>query len=138
MNESHRNKVYRTNNKDKLALKYKQYCKTIRGKFNKILKDIRKRAGTVITIEDLETLWVKQNGKCALTGLQMTYDHTGSSLDAVTIDRIDPAGLYNLINIRLVSKWANMARSSLADDDFVSWCRLVVNGATDGYTREES
>lgn len=121
-----RNKKYRDTNKEQLTKKYQEYCRSKRGRFNKILKDIRKRAGTTITIEDLEELWDKQEGNCALSGLPMVYDHIGPSLDAVSIDRIEPKSQYILSNIRLTSKWANMARNILTDQEFVDWCRLVI------------
>lgn len=124
--ELDRNRIYRTKNKQKLSEKYQQYCKTLRGKFNKIIKDIRRRADTTITIEDLERMWERQNGLCALSGLQMTYNHNGPSPDAVSVDRIDPNGRYELNNIRLCTKWANMARSSLTDKEFVTWCKLIL------------
>ena len=124
--ELERNKKYRANNIKILAQRHAEYGRTKRGRFNKILKDIRGRADTTITIEDLVDLWDKQKGNCALSGLPMTYDHIGSSLDAVSIDRVNPNGQYILSNIRLTSKWANMARNTLTDLEFVDWCGLVI------------
>jgi len=135
--ELDRNKKYRELNKERLAKKHYEYCRTVRGRFNKLLKDIRKRAGTDITIEDLELLWEQQGGRCALSNLPMTYNHVGPSPDAVTIDRIRPHGPYELSNIRFVSKWANMARNTLTDSDFRNWCKLVVEGIDDRSTEKK-
>ena len=77
-----------------------------------------------LTIEDIATMYEVQNGKCALTGWdigwsEVNWNHTAS------IDRIDSSENYTVVNVQLVHKVANMAKSSLSQEEFVELCCAV-------------
>lgn len=58
-----------------------------------------------ITKEDLMILWKSQNGKCAISGLDMTYElGEGRLYTNVSIDQIIPSKGYTADNIQLVCK----------------------------------
>lgn len=81
-----------------------------------------------IELEDVLELWEKQKGKCALTGLFMTYHKDGSGnrdLNA-SIDRIDPDINYVITNIQLVCSRANMLKHTLKEDELYWWAKNIV------------
>lgn len=81
-----------------------------------------------ITKEDLLNLWDKQNGKCALTGLDMTYDrYKGRIYTNVSVDRIDSSKGYTKDNIQLVCMAANQAKSDLTDEELYEICKGIID-----------
>ena len=81
-----------------------------------------------IELEDVLELWDKQKGKCALTGLFMTYHKDGSGnrgLNA-SIDRIDPDIEYLVTNIQLVCSRANTMKHTLKEDELYWWAKNIV------------
>jgi len=81
---------------DHLAWKYK---------LTQALKGVRRRSKlknnyTDIDLEFLMYLWNKQNGKCALTGMDMTYKfYEGRVNTNVSVDRIDSSKGYTRDNV---------------------------------------
>ena len=81
-----------------------------------------------IELEDVLELWDKQEGKCALTGLFMTYHKDGSGkkdLNA-SIDRINPDIEYLVTNIQLVCSRANTLKHNLREDELYWWAKNIV------------
>src|SRR5437764_545457 len=68
-----------------------------------------------MTIEDVERIWVEQNGKCAVTGRPLTL--TTNDPCRVSLDRVDSNAGYRLENVRLVCTSVNYARHTMTDDD---------------------
>jgi len=85
------------------------------------LRRIRIREGVVwdLTPESIYELWSSQQGRCALSGIQMTYeaDSGPEGRFNVTIDRIDPEGAYTLKNVRLVAKRVNFMKGKSSDSE---------------------
>jgi hypothetical protein len=82
----------------------------LKGVLNKLrtAKQTRKE----LRLSELVALWKKQEGRCAITGIEMTYRAREGSLFPynVSIDRIVPkfdGGTYEIDNIQLVCKIAN-------------------------------
>lgn len=80
-----------------------------------------------------EAQWIRQSGRCALSGMQMTRDRSqgaGNLYDAagtkVSIDRIDPSGGYTPENSRLVCVVANLMRHRLDDASLLIWCSRIL------------
>lgn len=81
-----------------------------------------------IELEHVLDLWDQQEGKCALTGLFMTYHKDGSGrrdLNA-SIDRIDPDVDYLAHNIQLVCARANAMKHILKEDELYWWAKNIV------------
>ena len=74
-----------------------------------------------LTERSLANLLARQRYRCVLTGLPLTL----SGPQSMTIDRIDGPKGYCHGNVRLVAKFANMARGQLSDADFKAWWRSV-------------
>ncbi len=86
-----------------------------------------KKRSSTLTVEELLEIHQQQNGKCALTGVDLTCQlipgkktHTNASLD-----RLDPKGEYTINNIQLVCVAVNRLRVDMSTEEFINWCRLV-------------
>ena len=79
-----------------------------------------------ITIEDVNQLYLAQNKKCGLSGLDIGWAEVGQSHTA-SIDRIDSTKGYTLENIQLVHKDINMMKQQYDNDYFIKMCALVAN-----------
>jgi hypothetical protein len=87
-----------------------------------------------LTTEFLNNLYEQQNGKCAISGLPLTWmfdeghsnggDRRGTNL---SIDRLDPTGHYSTKNVRLVCDRANKIKSNLQEVDLYFWCDQIAS-----------
>lgn len=100
-----------------------------------IINNARNREIPVnITIQDAWNLFLKQNRKCALTGIDLTFspsynrDLKFSKREATTasLDRIDSSKGYEKGNIQWVHKDINLMKRTLSESSFISLCRAVV------------
>lgn len=90
-------------------------------------KAVQRNKGEVISTDALELLWNTQGGKCALTGWDMTMElGQGSVPTNCSIDRINSSRGYEVGNVQLVCRVANVAKSNLSLGDFITLCRSVV------------
>jgi hypothetical protein len=71
-----------------------------------------------ITIQDVEDLFIKQEGKCALSGILM--DKNKNSQYKMSLDRKDPKLGYVLGNIQLVCNVVNTMKMKLNDQEFLN------------------
>jgi hypothetical protein len=92
-----------------------------------------------ITIEDIWDLFVKQNGKCALTGVELKIyrHHKDRSRTTASLDRIDSSKHYVLDNIQWVHKKINNIKMDLSQDEFIEWCKKVVLHVNPGIGKEK-
>ena len=79
-----------------------------------------------ITVDNLFLLWREQEGKCALSGHNMTW-HRGSGTTNynVSLDRKNPLIGYVPDNCQLVCTIVNLMKQSLSDVDFIWWCKSI-------------
>lgn len=83
-----------------------------------------------ITKEDLLTIWKSQNGKCAISGLDMTYElGEGRTYTNVSIDQVLPSKGYTVDNIQLVCMAVNQLKSDLDMDTILTLCSAIVGNA---------
>jgi hypothetical protein len=78
-----------------------------------------------ITNKDICYLWIKQQGKCALTGNDLTTELGSKDLFLASIDRIDSNFGYTEDNIQLVGAAVNCMKSNHTQQQFVEICKLV-------------
>lgn len=77
--------------------------------------------------EYLLELWNKQNGLCALSGLQMTFSKTGVCDPMnVSVDRIDSNKHYTKDNVQLVCYVLNVMKTNLPMKEFLKICKSVI------------
>jgi hypothetical protein len=81
-----------------------------------------------LTVGDLEKLYEKQKGRCAISGEQLTCilikgQRTWTN---ASLDRINPDIGYELDNIQLVCTAVNSFKNILKADEYITWCKKVV------------
>jgi len=83
-----------------------------------------------ITGQDCYDQLVLQDGKCALTGIELTFDKSGDKNIKIwsnaSIDRIDSSIGYTRDNIHIVCTAVNLMKTDLPLTNFVKWCKYVV------------
>lgn len=92
-----------------------------------IRRSKNKRTGT-ITIDDVYLLWIKQNKKCALSGVSIGFNDDKKG-HTCSIDRINSKLEYDINNIQLVHKDINLMKNRFDQDYFINMCKLVSGGA---------
>lgn len=83
-----------------------------------------------ITIEEAWDLFIEQNRKCALSGVEIKFSPTGANRyekTTASLDRIDSSKGYCLNNCQWVHKNINVMKMSLSDKEFIDWCSKVYN-----------
>lgn len=81
-----------------------------------------------ITIKDVNDLYIKQDKKCALTGINLNFSPlTRESKGTASIDRKSSKGGYTKRNIQFVHKKINMMKGRLTDKEFITWAKLIVD-----------
>jgi len=79
-----------------------------------------------VTIEQIWELFLKQDRKCAITGIDLVFSR--QLLDqTASLDRIDASKNYDIDNLMWVHKRINILRMQMPLEDFKKWCKLVVD-----------
>jgi len=73
----------------------------------------------------MKNTYIKQRGRCALSGLPMFRDGGLHCPYMPVIDRIDSDGSYTPDNCRLLCHSANMAKGKTTDDAFSNICAAI-------------
>lgn len=95
-------------------------------------RNYAKKKGNVFEIqpEDIWELFEKQNKKCALSGVEISFvnqkDYRAASYTA-SIDRVDSSKGYTKSNIQLVHKDINTMKNAFNQAYFIEFCRAVAN-----------
>jgi len=93
------------------------------------IKDRCKKSGleSNISLDDLKQLWIKQEGKCAISGISMTYIFAnGRTPTNVSVDRINSLKGYTQDNVQLVCMAVNQMKSDLTIDQLIFFCKQIV------------
>jgi hypothetical protein len=120
------------------AVSYLQHGKHFPQQYLTYLKKKSKhRSGKIktldfeLTIEFLDTLYEKQNGKCYYTGRTLILPQKDVSFTDnlsswnVSVDRIDSNRGYYQDNVVLCVSDANMAKQSMTEKDFIDLCKDI-------------
>lgn len=81
-----------------------------------------------ITPEFIWDIYVGQEKKCALSGLEIGWASLGQYHTA-SIDRIDSSIGYTRENVWLLHKDVNMMKQSFHIEDFIAYCKLIANNS---------
>ena len=96
------------------------------GRFNNIKRDaVRRDIEFKVDIQYLWNLFLSQDKICPLSGEKLVMS-TNSKLRTASLDRIDYLVGYIEGNLQWVHKKVNVMKNSMPDDDFVSWCKKIV------------
>ncbi len=92
-----------------------------------VTKERREKYG--LTWRDLNSLYEKQKGLCAITKLPMTFDRTnGKKYTNISLDRIDSSLGYVADNMHLVCYIVNVMKFTLSLDELKEWCHNILKG----------
>lgn len=82
-----------------------------------------------ITLEEIWHLYVKQNRKCALSGVSIEFAYTSDDCKygTASLDRIDSSKGYILDNVQWVHKKINAIKMDMEEQDFIYWCILIAD-----------
>lgn len=122
--------LQRLNNKNHHA--WKGHGEIGRSTWNDIVRGCKRRGKTIplsLTIEQAWDLFLTQNRKCALSGVEIGFSTRAKRRDVknntASLDRIDSEGGYTLGNVQWVHKIIQNMKWTLPQDDFIKWCRFV-------------
>lgn len=82
-----------------------------------------------LTIQEGWDLFLKQNRKCALSGLELKFGISNIDLEGKTasLDRIDSNGIYELKNVQWVFKEINLMKRDFDQDKFILLCKQIAD-----------
>jgi hypothetical protein len=82
-----------------------------------------------IDAEFIRTLLEAQRGRCAISGVQLTFTKGEGHISTnASIDRIDPSKGYTKDNVQLVACQVNTMKSNLSFTQLAEWCQLILDG----------
>lgn len=84
-----------------------------------------------LSVENLLSILERQNFQCALSGEVLTCNLESGTVfrTNASIDRIVAGGEYTVENVQLVCSAINKWRGDISIDDYIFWCRKVVEMA---------
>lgn len=80
-----------------------------------------------ITPKYIWNLFLKQDRKCALTGIPLVFIRNADKgvIQTASVDRIDSTKGYVKGNMQIIHKRLNRIKSVLNNEEFIMWCKLV-------------
>jgi hypothetical protein len=78
-----------------------------------------------LSIEYIWDLFIKQNRKCSISGLNITLRNKRDSKCSASIDRIDSTKGYIKGNVQWVHKLVNRMKMQLQDNEFIQLCNCI-------------
>lgn len=78
-----------------------------------------------INLEFAWNLFLKQEKKCALSGLEISFGKTNKISNSASLDRIDSSKGYIEGNVQWVHKDINIMKNKFQQDYFINLCKLI-------------
>ena len=79
------------------------------------------------TVQQLMDLWMAQNGRCAVSGIEMVWGkRQGPVPNSISMDRIDSNGGYSIDNLRLVCHAVNAFKGRMSDAEMLAMAKAIV------------
>lgn len=82
-----------------------------------------------ITLDQLAQLFADQDGRCALSGILMTWGKGRVTATSISLDRIDTDGDYTHGNVRLLCHAVNSFRGRMSDAEMIAMASAIVKKA---------
>jgi hypothetical protein len=83
--------------------------------------------GFSLPVEDAYEVYEKQQGKCVLSGIPLTFHHKDSKLKLASLDRIDSSVPYTKENVQWLHKHINHMKADFTQSEFIEYCKLVAS-----------
>jgi hypothetical protein len=94
--------------------------------FRSLIRGAKSRnIGFNITKEEIYNLFLKQNKKCALTGIYLILDNYKLSSGTASLDRIDSSKGYEINNVQWIHKDLNKLKNNLTIEKLLYWAKLI-------------
>lgn len=87
---------------------------------------VRTKVPVTVTIKEGWELFLKQDRRCALSGLELKFG-SNSINNTASLDRIDSSKGYEINNIQWVHKHINFMKRDYDQNYFIDLCKKVVN-----------
>lgn len=114
--------------REKFGDKYNIKCKSKLDKHLRTLLHQKYGQRDQLSLDYLMSLYSKQAGKCALSGVSMTtIKGEGYVPTNISLDKIDPNLGYTEGNVQLVCRRANEMKSNKTVEDLHFWCKSILN-----------
>jgi hypothetical protein len=78
-----------------------------------------------ITIDQAWALFLKQDRKCALTGLPLHFPEKWKGDYNASLDRIDSDKDYSIDNVQWVHKHVNIMKNKFSENYFIDMCKRI-------------
>jgi len=78
-----------------------------------------------LKIESVWELYLKQNKKCSLSGLDIGFE--ASKSNSASLDRIDSKKGYEIDNVQWVHKYINQMKWDMSQEHFIEMCKTITN-----------
>jgi hypothetical protein len=72
-------------------------------------------------------IFVAQQKRCALSGVDIEFGTAWNKKCTASLDRIDSTKRYTVDNVQWVHKMINVMKRDMTDEQFISWCKLVLH-----------
>lgn len=90
-------------------------------------KRVKYRTDLDFNIDYLLFLWDTQKGKCAISGIEMSYIlYNGHIHNNVSIDRVDSSKGYTKDNIQLVCSIVNKMKLDMTIEELSFYCKKII------------
>jgi len=88
-----------------------------------------KERGLEFTVdkEYVYSVFLRQNKKCAITGVDLTFGGVGNTGRTASLDRIDNNSGYVHGNVQFIHRTINYMRADMDIGDFLSICKMVTD-----------
>lgn len=96
--------------------------------WNSIIKSNETRSKKIlfqITIQEGWDLFIRQNRRCALSGILLTFGNNKHSPKTASLDRIDSSKNYTLDNVQWVHKDVNVMKMDHTQKEFLDWIEKI-------------
>ena len=111
---------------ENLSLNWKGIGKVPKMAFIKIRNRASKKHKLFdITLEYISDLFDKQRGKCALSGMDLTFYVDGNPNQSASLDRVDSSKGYIKGNVQWIHKDVNFMKQSYSDKYFIEMCDRI-------------
>lgn len=78
-----------------------------------------------LTIEDGWDLFIKQERKCALSGVEIYFSPRSNEAGTASFDRKDSLKGYELDNVQWVHKDVNLIKNNFTDLEIIDWAKKI-------------
>ncbi len=79
-----------------------------------------------IKIQQIWNLFLKQERKCRLSGVKLTFARSSDQLrKTASLDRIDSDKGYTIGNIQWIHKKVNFMKQNMSDREFLRWVKII-------------